>query len=227
MAQRGSSPSPGGVLYSFRRCPFAMRARMALAAGGINPEIREVALKAKPPAMLALGCRTVPVLQRPDGSVISESIDIMRWVLGRVPSAMAFDPRPELSDLIDAVDGPFKRALDRYKYPDRFPDEDTTGARDDAVRVLRQLDGQLRPGPFLDGDEPGFHDAAVFPFVRQFAGVDPVWFDALANAEPPTPRLVAWRARMANHPWFRRIMKKLVPWKQGDRPTTFASTLID
>ncbi|MEO1334976.1 MAG: rhodanese-related sulfurtransferase [Myxococcota bacterium] len=232
---RSSSPSPhaesspDGILYSFRRCPYAMRARMALAAGGLNPEIREVALKAKPAAMLALGSTTVPVWQLADGEVVHESIDIMHRVRAHHPAAMAFAPNEDLARLIEAIDGPFKFALDRYKYPTRYPDEDTSNARDRAVVVLREVERLLGERPFLDGAQAGFHDAAVFPFVRQFAGVDSDWFASLARGDQPDgdmPGVVAWRARMAKHPWFRQIMKKLPPWQPDDTPTAFADTLI-
>ncbi|MEM7675663.1 MAG: glutathione S-transferase N-terminal domain-containing protein, partial [Myxococcota bacterium] len=229
-----SSPGPEtfasahGILYSFRRCPYAMRARMALAAGGLNPEIREVALKAKPASMLALGSTTVPVWQLANGEVVHESIDIMRLVRRQHPDAMAFDAIEELERLVEAIDGPFKHALDRYKYPTRYPDEDTSDARDRAVAVLRQVERQLGHQPFIDGEQAGFHDAAIFPFVRQFAGVDADWFSSLAadgDPEGPMPAVVSWRKRMAEHPWFRQIMKKLKPWQPEDPPTSFQSTL--
>ncbi len=226
-ASSGSAAGLDGVLYSFRRCPYAMRARMALAAADFNPEIREVALKAKPPEMLALGCTTVPVLQLPTGDVLGQSLDIMNWVRRQRPTAMPVRSAPELDALLESIDGPFKFNLDRYKYPNRYPDEDTSGARASAVSVLDQVEAALQNRPYLDGEQPGFHDAAVFPFVRQFAGVDSEWFESLADAgTPKLPRLVAWTARMRAHAWFTRIMRKLVPWKAGDPPLAFQSTLV-
>ena len=210
-----------GVLYSFRRCPYAMRARMALAAGGMNPELREVELRAKPPAMLALGSTTVPVLQLPDGRVFKESIEIMGWVREQYPQAMPYRDDPRLSELILDVDGPFKAALDRYKYPSRYPDEDTSGAWDDALPTLVRINDRLQDDLYLDGEHAGFHDAAVFPFVRQFHGVEPERFEGLAELRA----LVGWRARMAEHPWFLSIMAKLKPWKEGSPAQPFKRTL--
>ncbi|MEL6184784.1 MAG: rhodanese-related sulfurtransferase [Myxococcota bacterium] len=214
--------SPDGILYSFRRCPYAMRARMALAAGGFDPDLREVVLRDKPAALLALGTTTVPAWVREDGQVLLHSLDIMKAVRSERPAAMAFASGADLTHLVTAIDGPFKRALDRYKYPQRYPDEDVSGAEDAAWRELEGVDRLLGDGPYLDGAHAGFHDAAIFPFVRQFAAVDLARFTARA-----TPRLARWRARMAEHPWFLSIMRKLPAWCEGDAPRRFRTTLVD
>ena len=114
------------VLYSFRRCPYAIRARLALRISGLPLELREVSLKSKPPEMLALSAKgTVPVLVLPDGLVIDESLDIMRWALSQNdPEAwLSHGPLNDMLALIAINDGKFKHALDRYKYPNRYPQE--------------------------------------------------------------------------------------------------------
>ena len=203
------------VLYSFRRCPFAMRARLALAISKTSYELREVHLARKPPAMLAASPKgTVPVLVLEDGTVIDESLDIMRWALSRN------DPEGWLEregrDLIALNDGPFKHALDRYKYPDRYgssPGEH----RARALAFLAMLDGRLATSRYLCGPQRGLADAAVVPFVRQFAAVDPTWF-----AEQAVPRLQAWLAAYTVSPLFAAIMLRVEPWTPSE-PETIAA----
>ncbi len=196
------------ILYSFRRCPYAIRARLALLASGTICEIREVKLSAKPPELIALSPKaTVPVLQLPDGGVIEESLDIMRWALARN------DPenRIERSDeaLIAANDGPFKHHLDRYKYPNRHG-TDPAEHRDAALDLLRPLEARLQASPYLCGDLMGLTDAALMPFVRQYAQTDRAWFDAL-----PLPGLQAWLARLTGSSLFEAAMVRLAPWRAG------------
>jgi glutathione S-transferase len=176
---------PDPILYSFRRCPYAIRARMALAVSGTRCEVREVALRAKPAAMLEASPKgTVPVLVLPDGGVLDESLDIMRWALARS------DPEGWLERddpaLIAANDGPFKHDLDRYKYPEKH------GAyplvhRQRALAFLRELEARLSRSDQLGGAVRGLTDAAIVPFVRQFAAVDRSLFD-----REQLPRLQAW-----------------------------------
>lgn len=214
-----------GLLYSFRRCPYAMRARMALAQAGVNPEHREIILRDKPAHMLAVGERgTVPLLALDDGTVMEESVEIMDWALARNDPNNWLRNRadPARSELLAQNDGPFKRDLDRYKYPERFPDEDVeslAGARGRAVKHLEAIEALLVM-PYLDGEDLGFFDAAIFPFIRQFSAVDRLWFAGL-----PLPRIVDWRARMLEHPHFTRVMKKVPLWSEGGDPIDFASTL--
>lgn len=214
-----------GLLYSFRRCPYAIRARMALAQSGLDPEHREILLRDKPAHMLALGQRgTVPLLALPDGTVLEESVEIMDWALQRSDPNAWLRNRNEAARvaLLERNDGAFKADLDRYKYPERSSEddaEDLAGARDRAVRHLEAIEALLTD-PFLDGATPGFFDAAIFPFVRQFSAVDRAWFERL-----PLPRLVDWCARMLEHPDFTTVMNKVPLWKDGDGPTPFRSTL--
>jgi len=155
---------PDPILYSFRRCPYAMRARLALAVSSTHCELREVKLGAKPPAMLAASPKgTVPVLVLPDGAVIDESLDIMRWALAR------HDPEGWLArddmGLIAANDGAFKYNLDRYKYPDRHG-ADPLAHRERGLAWLRGIDARLAEHGQLCGAERGLADAAIMPFVR-------------------------------------------------------------
>jgi len=167
------------ILYSFRRCPYAIRARLALLASGTVCEIREVKLSAKPAEMLALSPKaTVPVLLSPDGRVIEESLDIMRWALARNDPEGWLDRSDEL--LIACNDGPFKHHLDRYKYPDRH-DADPAEHRAAALDLLRPLEARLLASPYLCGDAMGLADAALMPFVRQFAQTDLAWFDGFGK----------------------------------------------
>jgi len=210
------SATPDPILYSFRRCPFAMRARLALAVAGGRVELREILLRAKPAAMLEASPKaTVPVLVLPDGQVIDESIDIMRWALGRS------DPEGWLARddaaLIATNDGAFKQHLDAYKYPNRH-DGDAIAHREAGLAFLRVLDARLVPGGQLCGSARGLADAAIMPFVRQFAAVDPDWFAAL-----PLPALQNWLAGHIASPLFEAIMLRLTPWKPDDAAVIFPS----
>jgi len=197
-------------LYTFRRCPYAMRARMALLQAGRDFEAVEVSLRDKPASLLALSPKaTVPVLHLPDGSVIEESWDIMRWAL-TAPHAQGWWARaqsPENLDLVQRNDGDFKHHLDRWKYPQRYASETLTPDmhRDKALDVLlRPLEARLRNAPSLGGATPCATDLAVMPFVRQFAAVDPVWFETL-----DLPSVRSWLNGWLVNPLFAACMHKL------------------
>lgn len=202
------------ILYSFRRCPYAMRARLAVAVSRTPCLLREVKLSAKPAAMLAVSAKgTVPVMLLPNGSVLEESLDIMRWVLAR------HDPEHWL-DRDDAVliaqnDELFKHHLDLYKYPDRHG-SDPMMHREAGVEILRQLDTRLQAEGYLCGARPGLADAAIMPFVRQFAAVDPLWFGAL-----PLTSVQAWLARYIESKLFGQIMHRWTPWLEGGSEVIF------
>lgn len=221
--QRMTETAPSvPVLYSFRRCPYAMRARMALWVAGVTVELREVKLAAKPPEMIEASPKgTVPVLDFRDGSVIDESLAIMRWALHRN------DPEGWLAGddeaLIARNDGPFKRALDRYKYPTRYPDE--AGGDEETFRldhrthglaVLHDLDARLGSSAQLCGDSRTLADIALFPFVRQFANTDREWFDAQG-----LPHVQEWLEGHLASELFASVMPKFAPWKAGDEPVLF------
>ena len=214
------------ILYSFRRCPYAMRARMALFASGTEVELREVKLADKPPELAEASPKaTVPVLVLDNGTVVDESIAVMRWALDRC------DPQNWLAgddaNLIALNDGPFKHHLDRYKYPTRYPDEvaEEMGGDEAAFRehhrakglaILEKLDAQLSESGQLCGEEISFADIALFPFVRQFANTDRAWFDTQA-----LPHLQTWLKGHLESQLFGAIMPKFVPWKSGDSPILF------
>lgn len=199
------------ILYSFRRCPYAMRARMALLVRGKPFAIREVVLRDKPAAMLAVSPKgTVPVLVLADETVIDESIQIMRWALRDC------DPEDWLAGddagLIALFDDRFKHHLDRYKYPERHgagPAEH----RDAGLDMLHGLEERLAVHDNLCRATRSLADIAIMPFVRQFAGVDSAWF-----AQQPLPRVQGWLARHVASPLFERAFARLKPWREGDAP---------
>jgi glutathione S-transferase len=211
--------SPAGrlpVLYSFRRCPYAMRARLALLASGERCELREVVLRDKPAALLAVSPKaTVPVLVTADGAVIDQSLDIMLWALRRHDPSGWLRPGDASLDkmlaLVAQCDTRFKPELDRYKYPGRYGDTDPLMHREAGASFLRQLDARLQQRRFLAGPREALADAAIAPFVRQFAMVDPVWFGA-----EPWPRLREWLAAWEGGAAFERVMGKYEAWKAGE-----------
>jgi len=205
---------PDPILYSFRRCPYAIRARLALAVSGIPCELREVTLRAKPVAMLDASPKgTVPVLVLPDGRVLDESVDIMRWALTRNDPEGWLERDDEA--LIAANDWPFKHDLDRYKYPEKHG-ADPLLHRERALDFLREMEVRLSRSDQLAGGRRGLADAAIMPFVRQFAAVDQAWFDL-----QPMPQLQAWLATHLQSELFAAIMAKVQPWSPGDPPLAF------
>jgi glutathione S-transferase len=208
------------VLYSFRRCPYAMRARMALWVAGMVVELREVKLAAKPPELIAASPKaTVPVLVLPDGTVIDQSMTIMRWVLAQN------DPESWLAGddpaLIAANDGPFKHHLDRAKYPGRYEEDGVTDHRAAALALLAPLEARLQAAPWLCGETRALTDIALFPFIRQFAAIDSEWF-----AVQPLPRLQGWLEGLASSDLFGAVMGKFAPWQEGDAPVLFEPTSV-
>lgn len=199
------------VLYSFRRCPYAMRGRLALALSGIQYELREVRLSDKPTALLSASPKgTVPVLATADGAVIEESLAIMRWAL-EIQDPEGWLTRDDPA-LIATNDDMFKHHLDRYKYPDRYGSEPDSH-RESGLHFLRVLDARIAVAGQLCGPERGLADAAIVPFVRQFAEVDRTWFEA-----QPLPCLKAWLANHLASDLFGRIMHRTAPWSPGDLP---------
>ena len=192
------------TLYSFRRCPYAMRARMALRYSGVPVEIVEVSLKAKPAEMLAISPKgTVPVLDA-DGRVIDESLEIMRWALAQHdPDDWLLDGDSRIAELIEANDQGFKVHLNRYKYAERYPEQPMEIYRAEGALYWQQLNELLTDRDYLLADHPCLADIALLPFVRQFAHVDPEWF-----AQTPYVRLQAWLQRQLESNLFTSIMKK-------------------
>ncbi|MBT8121891.1 MAG: glutathione S-transferase [Gammaproteobacteria bacterium] len=209
------------VLYSFRRCPYAMRARMAVRYSGLSVELREVVLKEMPASLLAVSPKgTVPVLVLPDGEVIEESRDIMVWALAQNDpdgwlSASTADIA-EINALLDENDDDFKVELDRYKYAVRHPEYPADHYRDLGTRFLEKLEGRLGRGDYLLGDRLSMADVGIFPFVRQFAHVDTVWFDV-----SPYPHVQRWLAGLLATDLFTGVMGKYPQWHEGDAVTVF------
>lgn len=203
------------VLYSFRRCPYAMRARMGLYKAGMPVELREVDLKDKPETLLDLSPKgTVPVLLVPEGTVIDESLDIILWALRQNdPDGWLDTDMNEAATLIDRNDHKFKKALDRYKYPNRYPGEDCAWAQQACEETLKDLNRRLENHAQLLGDKVTIADIALFPFIRQCAFVNRAWFESL-----PYAGLQQWLDNHLNSPLFKNIMLKLDIWKQGDAP---------
>ena len=220
------------VLYSFRRCPYAMRARLALAVSGQRCELREIVLKNKAPEMLAASPKaTVPVLLMPDGSVVDESLEIMLWALQQHdPEAWLMPQHGTLQTMLPLIttnDRLFKHHLDRYKYPNRYVQEQGGDAgefskihRARAAEWLRGLEILLTPHDWLFGPAASLADMAVLPFVRQFAHTDQAWFDA-----QPWPRLRGWLMRWEISPFFQSVMEKYPPWSSKQVGTVFPAIL--
>lgn len=196
------------VLYSFRRCPYAMRARMALDAAEIELEHREILLKDKPKQMLAASSKgTVPVLVLADGEVIDESLDVMVWALTQHDPENWLAHRDASLDLIERNDGPFKHALDRYKYPNRYEGVAPVEQRDLGLGILRDLDARISVNGCLLDEKDTLADIAIFPFIRQYAHTDKDWFD-----QQDLPGLHAWLEHNLASPRFQRIMRKHPVW---------------
>ena len=200
----------GSVLYSFRRCPYAMRARLALAAAGQVVELREVALKAKAPELLEASAKgTVPVLVQADGAVLEESLEIMRWALEQAdPLGWLQADGAATAALIAQNDGPFKRHLDRFKYPDRYGEVDPMEHRAAALAILREWEQRLAVGGWLLGAQATLADWSLLPFVRQFRLADPDGF----AAEPGLEGLKDWLARFERSELLARVMDS--PWAE-------------
>ncbi len=193
------------LLYSFRRCPYAIRARLALLVSNTDCVVREVKLSAKPlQLILASAKASVPVLILPDSRVIDESLDIMRWALAR------HDPGGWLAGddaaLVTTNDGPFKKHLDGYKYG-----AGSQAHRAAALETLDVLESRLARHANLCGDRASLTDIAILPFIRQFAAVDPDWF-----AARPLKHLQQWLAGHVASSLFATAMQKLPAWREGD-----------
>jgi glutathione S-transferase len=204
------------ILYTFRRCPYAIRARFALYASGTAVEIREVVLRDKPASMLAASPKgSVPVLVLPDGHVIDESWEIMLWALRRRdPDGWLGENNIHVDAAIPLVienDTSFKYLLDRYKYADRYPEYSRNHYRSEAENYLLKLEKRLRATGYLLGDTMSIADAAIFPFIRQFAEVDKHWFE-----QAPYASLQSWLKEFLDSERFAAVMNKYSVWHPGD-----------
>ena len=212
-------------LYSFRRCPYAMRARLGLLFAGLQVELREITLKNKPPQMLAISPKgTVPVLQLLDGTVIEESREIMTWALEQqdAQGLLAAQTLPQANALIDKNDNEFKYWLDRYKYADRHLDMSQAEYRQRGEAFLQMLEALLIKNSYLLGESITIADIGIMPFVRQFAHVNrKVFYDL------PYPSLQRWLQDWLCHPLFLQAMTKFEPWQEKDDVVVFPAAFID
>jgi glutathione S-transferase len=217
-----------GVLYSFRRCPYAMRARLActLFLPAQSLELREVVLKNKPQELLEISPKaTVPVLvalreSLADPVLVDESRDIMMWALDQAAELLKTQYTPlhlqlEIDELINENDGPFKWALDHYKYADRF-EETEEYYRELGEVFLAKLEQLLEHNRYLFTPAMSLADIAIFPFVRQFAHVDKQWFE-----QSPYPRLIQWLDILLKSDLFASIMEKYKPWDKQEEAIFF------
>ena len=210
------------ILYSFRRCPYAMRARWALLEAGLLVQWREIALKQKPDEMLQVSPKgTVPVLVLSDATVIDESLAVMEWALDQA------DPRRlreagDASALVNENDGPFKHHLDRFKYTDRYPGELQDTHRAAGLAILRSWNQRVATNGWLLSDELSLADAALWPFVRQWRTADPQGFDA----DDSLQELRQWLNRFLEDPRFERLMQRADPWNAGGHQHQFPADAI-
>lgn len=209
------------IFYSFRRCPYAIRARLALAACGQRVVLREVLLRDKAPEFLAASpTATVPCMVLADGTVLDESLDIMIWATDlndREDLRHGDDGSyPQQLDLVERTEDEFKPHLDHYKYASRYEDMDSTAERGTASAFLRELERRLEGSAFLFSDRRGFADVGIAPFVRQFAHVDLDWFQS-----QDWPNLIRWLEDFKASKAFRSVMTKYPRWNAGDPVTLF------
>lgn len=212
------------ILYSFRRCPYAMRARLALLASGQACELREVVLRDKPQALRDASPKaTVPVLVLQGGEVIDQSLDIMLWALRRHDPLGWLAPNEgdlaQMLALVASFDQDFKPLLDRAKYPQRYGLTDGLAAREAALPLLQALAQRLERQPWLFGAHATLADMAVLPFVRQFAAIDDRWF-----RQQPWPALQAWLDGWLDSPLFEQAMHRFAPWQPGTPGPVFGRT---
>ena len=205
------------IVYSFRRCPYAMRARMAMARAGSGARLREVVLRDKPEAMLDVSPKgTVPVLVLPNGEVIDESLDVMIWALSQDDPDSWLADRDNCLAWIERSDHEFKGWLDKYKYANRHPEQTELWYREQGEQFIQAMESQLSNNQWLGGSHCRLCDVAVFPFIRQFAGVDPAWWQSA-----PYPSTRAWLDRWLKDPLFASVMKKYPQWQPGDQEPLF------
>lgn len=215
-------PNNYPILYSFRRCPYAIRARLALVSSGIEVELREIILRDKPEEMLHASPKgTVPVLILPNGDVIDESLDIMYWALNQKdPNQLLCQEsnhlQSEVATLIEENDFVFKKHLDLYKYHDRHPEYPQSHYRSLGEQTLTKLEERLERNKFLLRDVPSLADLAIFPFIRQFAHVDKEWF---YNSDYTA--LKQWLDSFLESAEFKKVMTKFTQWNAEKNPVFF------
>jgi len=207
------------ILYSFRRCPYAMRARMAIHISGQRCELREVLLRDKPPSMLEYSAKgTVPVLILQDGKVIDESLDVIDWALNinDPDDWQRSKDKEKTKELIKINDGEFKYHLDRYKYSKRYDNEDPEFHRKKCLKFIESINNELNNSEYIFDDNISYADIVLLPFIRQFRIADIEWFDSL-----PYDNLKKWLSSFLGSSLLNSIMKKYDLWKEGDKSIVF------
>ena len=210
------------ILYSFKRCPYAMRARMAIFLTDIQCELREVHLKNKPQSMLDLSPKgTVPVLQIDAYKVIDESLEIVEWALGIndifKKNKILPDQEVLTKDLISLFDDEFKFHLDRYKYSVRYQDANPIQSRSKCLEILNKIENSISNSNWFFGDSVNKLDICILPFIRQFRIADPEWFDSLNEIH----QVKSWLKHFLKSPLLLKIMNKNDPWQEGDQALIF------
>ena len=211
------------ILYSFRRCPYAMRARMAIHISGQKCELREVLLRDKPPSMLEYSAKgTVPVLILQDGKVIDESLDVIDWALNLndPDDWQRSKDKEKTKELIKINDGEFKYHLDRYKYSKRYDNEDPEFHRKKCLKFIESINNELNNSEYIFDDNISYADIVLLPFIRQFRIADIDWFDAL-----PYNNLKKWLSGFLDSTLLNSIMKKYDLWKEGDKSIVFKKVI--
>ena len=193
-----------------------MRTRMAIHTSQIKCELREVLLRNKPKEMISISPKgTVPVLLLDDGTMIEESIDIMKWSFSLNDPLLILkeyqEKKNEMDRLIQLFDSSFKNYLDRYKYSNRYENEDPIGNRDLAIQILDTIEGQINNHNLLYGDRFSFVDMAILPFVRQFRIADTDWFDN----DMALPKIQQWLNKFLNSDLYLAVMNKYKVWENN------------
>ena len=194
---------------------------MSIVSAGIRCELREVVLRDKPAAMIAISPKaTVPVLQLAEGTVIDESFNIMRWALAQRDPEDWLNPPNSLPEeafaLVEQTETQFKPHLDRYKYPDRYTGANAIEQRVECSNFVTLLEERLTVMSYLFGKKACIADIAIFPFVRQFANTDRNWFD-----HSPYLHTQAWLEKLSSGKHFGIVMKKYPQWKSGSEGVFF------
>lgn len=211
------------ILYSFRRCPYAMRARMAIAQASIAVELREVVLRNKPAQLLAISPKgTVPVLLLENGKLLEESLDIMHWAFSQQDknNDISSDIAKDISQLIEQNDAEFKYFLDRYKYADRYTEQTELYYRQKAEAFIQELENRLSNHAFLCSNNISFADIAILPFIRQFANVNIHWFQS-----SPYQHVNHWLNKQLESALFISIMDKYPAWQADSKKLIFSAEM--
>ena len=215
------------ILYSFRRCPYAMRARIFIKLCNIKVELREVLLKDIPKEMIDVSPKaTVPVLKLSDGKILEESLDIINWAIDiNDIHGLKTSKTQNIKinkDILFKFDEYFKYHLDRYKYNSRYEGNKDVKSknehRNEALKILSTIEKKLSDNTlWIFGNEASYLDLAILPFVRQYRIADISWFDE----KMPLRKVHAWLIRFLEWNTFNQIMIKNKPWRNEDQPIFF------